>query len=37
MVNMYLFNLFGICMGFENDVEENALLLAATDVVLFSW
>jgi hypothetical protein len=37
MANMYLFNLFGIYMGFENDVNDKTLLLAGTDVTLFSW
>uniref|UniRef100_A0A383W0F0 Cyclic nucleotide-binding domain-containing protein n=1 Tax=Tetradesmus obliquus TaxID=3088 RepID=A0A383W0F0_TETOB len=37
LANLYLFNLFGICIGFEKDADDKALLLAATDVTLFSW
>lgn len=37
LANLYLFNLFGICIGFEKDADDKPLLLAATDVTLFSW
>lgn len=37
LANLWLFNLFGVPLGFEQDPEDRELMVAESDVVAFCW
>lgn len=37
LANLWLFNLFGVTLGFDQDPDERELMIAESDIVAFTW